>query len=55
MFYLEGDVPATDLHGSGRNDGDRPDKEHASAWSLYSPPVLWERDFSAETPQLSQT
>lgn len=55
MCCAEGDVPATDLHGSGRDDGDRPGEEHASARPLYPPPVLWQRDLSAETPQLSQT
>lgn len=55
MCCAEGHVPATDLHDSGRDDGDRQSEKHASAWSLYSPPLLWQRDFPAETPQLSQT
>lgn len=55
MCHAEGDVPTTDLHGSGRDDGDRQSEKHASAWSLYPPPVLRQRDFPAETPQLSQT
>lgn len=51
----EGDVPTTDLHGSGRDGGDRPGEEHAPARPLYPPLVLWKRDFPAETSQLSQT
>lgn len=57
FFFLpaEGDLPSSDLHRPGGDDGDGEGEEHEAARSLHPQAVLRQRDLPPQTPQPAPT
>lgn len=54
-FAIERDVPSSDLHHPGGDDGDGQGEEHEAAGPLHPPALLGQRNVPTQAPQPAQT
>lgn len=54
-FGTERDVPSSDLHHPGGDDGDREGEEHEAAGPVHPQTLLRQRNLPPQTPQPAQT